>query len=127
MKTFSRTRTVTAGLDYVLNIRAERRREPAIGVHGGGVSAGKEFTAAFRAVWAGDAEVLQPPVAAGTRVAWGTLNAAIDHRLRYAFCDSRTLPQNVEHGIAGAFRLAGPWTGTALWRTGTTWDSCLAS
>jgi hypothetical protein len=66
----------------------------------------KEFSAMFRAARPADAEALQPPVEAGTRVAWGTLNAAIDHRLRYAFTDSRALPESVERGMAGAFRLA---------------------
>jgi hypothetical protein len=53
-----------------------------------------------------DAEALRPPVAAGTRVAWGTLNAAIDYQLRYAFRDGCALPETVERGIAGAFRIA---------------------
>ncbi len=78
----------------------------------------REFAAAFRAVRPDDAEALPPPAAAGTRVAWGTLNAAIDHRLRYAFSDSRALPETVEHGITGASRLAGPGARAALRRTG---------
>lgn len=78
----------------------------------------KEFSAAFRAVRPDDAEAFHPPAAAGTRVAWGTLNAAIDHRLRYAFSDSRALPETVELGIAGAFRLAGPRISVALRRAG---------
>ena len=65
-----------------------------------------------------DAEALHPLVAAGARVAWGTLNAAIDHRLRYAFSDSRALPETVERGIAGAFRIAAPGTGPALRQAG---------
>jgi hypothetical protein len=64
----------------------------------------KELSAALRAVRPDDAEALHPLVAAGTRVAWGTLNAAIDHRLRYAFSDGRALQETVERGIAGASR-----------------------
>ena len=78
----------------------------------------KEFSAVFRAVRPADGEALQPPVEAGTRVAWGTVNAAIDHRLRYAFANSRAVPQTVERGMAGAFRLAAPAAGDAVRRTG---------
>jgi hypothetical protein len=76
----------------------------------------KEFSAAFRTVRPADSAALQPPVEAGTRVAWGTLNAAIDHRLRYAFTDSRALPETVERGMAGAFRLASSAAGDAVRR-----------
>jgi hypothetical protein len=55
----------------------------------------KEFSAVFRAVRPADGEALQPPVEAGTRVAWGTVNAAIDHRLRYAFADSARFPKGI--------------------------------
>jgi hypothetical protein len=78
----------------------------------------KELSAALRAVRPDDAEALHPPVAAGTRVAWGTLNAAIDHRLRYAFSDGRALPETVERGIAWSFRIAAPGTGPAFRRAG---------
>lgn len=78
----------------------------------------RELSAAFRAVRPNDAEALHPPVEAGTRVAWGTLNAAIDHRLRYAFSDSCALPETVERGIAGAFRIAAPGAGAALRQAG---------
>jgi hypothetical protein len=78
----------------------------------------KGLSAAFRTVLPADAEALQPPVEAGTRVAWGTLNAAMDHRLRYAFADSRSFPRTVELGMAGAFRLAAPATAEAIRRAG---------
>lgn len=79
----------------------------------------RELSAAFRAVRPRDAEALQPPAAAGTRIAWGTLNAAMDHRLRYAFSDSRALPDTVELGITGAFRLAAsPAIGAAVRKAG---------
>jgi hypothetical protein len=78
----------------------------------------KELSAAFRAVRPDDAEALHSPVAAGMRVAWGTLNAAIDHRLRYAFSDSRALPETVERGIAGAFRISTAGTGPAIRQAG---------
>jgi hypothetical protein len=51
-------------------------------------------------------------------IATGTINAAIDHRLRYAFSDTRTLPDTVERGIVGACLLAGPAIGAALRRAG---------
>lgn len=78
----------------------------------------RELSVAFRALRPSDGEALQPPAAARTRVAWGTLNAAIDHRLRYGFSDSRALPNAVELGIAGAFQLAVPAVRAAVRKAG---------
>jgi hypothetical protein len=52
---------------------------------------GKGFSAAFRAIRPPDADAVRPLVPEGTRVPWGTLGAAIDHRIRYALSD-RGLP-----------------------------------
>jgi hypothetical protein len=52
---------------------------------------GSGFSAAFRAVRPRDADALRPAVPGDTRVPWGTLGAAFDHRIRQAFCD-RGLP-----------------------------------
>lgn len=43
----------------------------------------RSLAAAFRMVGPANGDGLVPAVPAGTRVPWGTLNAAIDHRLRY--------------------------------------------
>lgn len=85
----------------------------------------RELSAAFRAERPADGAGLRPPVADGTRVMWGTLNGAIDHRLRYAFSDSRALPDTVLLGIAGAVRAAGPAVGTAIRRAGDDLESVL--
>lgn len=54
-----------------------------------------------------------------------TENAAIDHRLRYGFSDSRALPDTALLGIARTFRLSGPVVGTAIRRAGDDLESVL--
>jgi hypothetical protein len=60
----------------------------------------KELAAAYRAKRATvDADALRPDAPEGTRPAWGTLGAAIDHRIRYSFADGDAPSRMVEAGM----------------------------
>jgi hypothetical protein len=78
----------------------------------------KELAAAFRAVRPADGEGLQPTVPAGTRVPWGTLNAAVDHRLRYAFTGTSELPEGMSIVLTKVGRLVAPAVAAAIRKTG---------
>ncbi|MEV0348348.1 hypothetical protein AB0H88_21455 [Nonomuraea sp. NPDC050680] len=62
-----------------------------------------DLSADYRAVRPADADAVRPEAPQdGTRPAWGTLGAAIDHRIRHAFSDQRTPSESVRKGVAGA-------------------------
>jgi hypothetical protein len=66
----------------------------------------RDLSAALRAACPSGAEPLRPEIPAGKRIAWGTLGAAIDHRLRYAFSNNREPSESIQHSMAAAPRLA---------------------
>lgn len=66
----------------------------------------------------GRADVVQPLARQGTRPAYGTLGAAIDHRLRLALRDDAPLPETAAKGSSIAARLAPPATSAALTSAG---------
>ena len=66
----------------------------------------KAFSAAFRAVRPPDEIALRPVAPEGTRVQWGTLGAAIDHRVRQAFSDRGVPTGAVRQGMTDAVALA---------------------
>jgi hypothetical protein len=72
------------------------------------------FTAAFRSVRPSDAEALRPSAPQCERVHWGTLGAAIDHRLRYAFTDSGVPDGAVRAGMTIATGSVAPATWEAM-------------
>jgi hypothetical protein len=78
----------------------------------------RSLGAAFRAARPADSESVQPLVPARTRIPWGTLNAAIDHRLRYAFRDTEELPETVSLVMRKVGLLTDPTSGTAIRRAG---------
>jgi hypothetical protein len=66
----------------------------------------RDLSAAFRAARPADGDALRPTAPEGTEPAWGTIGAAIDHRLRYAFADQGEPSESVEAGIRVAPYLA---------------------
>lgn len=78
----------------------------------------RSLSAAFRAVRPADADTLRPVVPDGARVHWGTLNAAIDHRLRYAFTAANDVPRGMSIVLAEAERLAWPDVAAAIRKAG---------
>jgi hypothetical protein len=66
----------------------------------------RDLSAAFRAVRPPDGDALRPTAPEGVEPAWGTIGAAIDHRLRYAFADHGQPSESVEAGIQAAPYLA---------------------
>jgi hypothetical protein len=78
----------------------------------------RSLSAAFREARPADADALTPSVPEGTRVMWGTLNAAFDHRLRYAFTDSDDLPQGMSITLAGVGQLADPSSAAPIRQAG---------
>lgn len=79
----------------------------------------KQLSGAYRAVRPADADAVRPNPAQGIRPAWGTLGAAIDHRIRYAFTDQHTPSGAVNIGMTAAVALAPQTARDATRRTAT--------
>lgn len=74
----------------------------------------RDLSAAFRIVRPADGEAVRPAAPHGVTPAWGTIGAAIDHRLRYAFADHGRPSESVEAGIRAAAHLAPGHAGDAI-------------